>query len=150
MPHAYTSIVTHVIFATKDRAPILPEELDDELHAFVGGILRSLRGGLLAADGWLDHRHLLAWHPASLSVADLARHVKSRSSAWINETRRVRGRFAWQSGYSAFSVSKSNIQTVTDYIAKQKEHHRVVTFQEEWIAFLRKNDITFDSKYTWG
>ncbi|MHB0972156.1 MAG: transposase [Thermoanaerobaculia bacterium] len=150
MPHSFTSLVTHVIFATKERAPMIAVDFEDDLHAYIGGIVRNLGGGVLAIDGWFDHRHVLAWHPPSLAVADLVRELKCRSTDWINAGRRVRGRFGWQSGYSAFRVPRSNIDAVRAYIANQEEHHRTVTFQEEWIAFLRKNEIAFDSKYICG
>jgi REP element-mobilizing transposase RayT len=104
---------------------------------------------MIAADGWFDHCHVLARHPAALSVSDLARLVKTNSSKWIHETWPRLGGFGWQDGYAGFSVGKSEIDRIEAYIRNQKEHHRVETFEEEFVRFLTENGVAFDSKYLW-
>ena len=99
MPNAYTQNTYHVVFSTKDRAPLISPELEPTLYAFIEGIIRDLGCSPLAINGTPDHVHVLARYPSHLSHSDLVRHIKSRSSKWINETNRIAGRFAWQDGY---------------------------------------------------
>lgn len=149
MPHSYTSILTHLVFGTKSRDPLIDAELEPQLNAYIGGIVRNLGGTLIAIDGWFDHRHLLAAHPPTLSVAELARLIKTNSSKWVHETWPSLRGFAWQDGYGGFSVGRGERDRIEAYILNQKEHHRVETFEEEFVRFLEDSGITFDSKYLW-
>ena len=145
MPHTFTNLLTHAIFGTKDRAPLIKAEFRPQLHAYLGGIVRELEGTAFAVNGTVDHVHLLISLPPSLALADAMRVLKTNSSRWVNEERRVP--FAWQAGYSAFSVSRSNAKAVMDYIARQEEHHHKINFREEFITFLRRHEIEFDERY---
>ena len=143
MAHTYTNLLTHVIFSTKDREPLVTASLHDDLLAYLGGIVRQLGGALRAANARADHVHLLCSLPPTVATADALRVVKTNSSRCVHRGRHYTG-FDWQTGYGAFSVSQSLAPAVVQYIRDQEKHHCCVTFQEEFIAFLRKNDIAYD------
>jgi REP element-mobilizing transposase RayT len=149
MPHTYTNLLTHVIFSTKDREPLITASLHDDLLAYLGGIVRELHGALRAANTRPEHVHLLCSLPPTVATADALRVVKTNSSRWVHRDRRLAG-FDWQTGYGAFSVSHSLVPAVVRYIQDQEKHHRRVTFQEEFIAFLKKNGIAYDERYIWS
>ena len=143
MPNSCTCLNYHIIFSTKDRYPFLEARHTERLYAYIGGVIRDLRGALLAAGGMPDHVHLLAsLHPAT-SISDTLRQLKSGSSSWIHDTWPELRKFAWQDGYAAFSVSASAIDDVRAYVAGQAEHHRTRTFQDELRAFLSRHGIAF-------
>jgi REP element-mobilizing transposase RayT len=150
MPHTATNLLVHLIFSTKQRCPLIKPDFERDLHAYLGGIIREIGGAALCINGTADHVHLLVQVPATLSVADMARLIKTNSSRWVHERWPQHRHFAWQTGYGAFSVSESGINAVRDYVARQPEHHRSRSFQEEFRTFLRKNGITFDERYLWG
>ena len=118
MAHTFTNLLTHVIFSTKDRLPLLTPDLRADMLAYLGGIIRKLHGKVTESNARPDHVHLLLSLPPTVAVAEALRVVKSNSSLWVHETRR-RAAFAWQTGYGAFSVSQSNVPTVANYIRKQ-------------------------------
>jgi putative transposase len=149
MPQSFGCLNYHLIFSTKNRSPLLVGDLPARLHAYVGGIVRNENGWLLAAGGMPDHIHLLTALGRESSVADIVRQIKVSSSRWIHETIPDLRAFAWQTGYAAFTVSYSHIETVKRYIANQSDHHRTVTFQEEFLAFLRRHNLEFDEQYLW-
>ncbi len=144
MPSAWTQNYYHIVFSTKSRVPFIVPELESRLHPFMGGIVRDLRCTLLAVNGMPDHVHLLVNYRANLSHSDLLQQVKGRSSKWINETFSHLGHFGWQEGYGGFTVSKSAVETVAEYIANQKEHHKKLDFKAEFLELLRKHGIEFD------
>jgi REP element-mobilizing transposase RayT len=119
------------------------------LYAYVGGIIRNENGTLVAAGGMPDHVHLLISLSRESSMSDILRQIKGSSSKWIHETiPELRG-FAWQAGYAAFAVSYSQIETVKQYIATQADHHQTMTFQQEFLAFLRRHNLEFEERYLW-
>jgi REP element-mobilizing transposase RayT len=149
MPQSFVRMSCHVIFSTKNREPLIPGDFAKQLYEYVGGTCRAKGNTLVAAGGTADHVHLLVSLGKQASVADTVRDIKSSSSAWIHETcPNLRG-FAWQTGYAAFAVSHSNLGEVKKYIAGQQEHHRVHTFQEEFLAFLDRHQIEHDERYIW-
>jgi putative transposase len=147
MAHTYTNILIHALFSTKDRQPWLDEEVKAELFPYLGGAINHLGGQSLLVNGPADHVHLLFVQPASLSLADLMEKAKANSSGWVKTRWPNRKRFAWQTGYTAFSVSQSNLESVKRYKASQETHHRRITFQEEVLAFLKKHEIAYDLRY---
>ena len=147
MAHTFTNLLCHVIFSTKDRLPQIDADLRPRLMAYLGGIVRELNATPVIANGPDDHVHLLVGVPATLAVADLVRVVKANSSRWVHEQLPHRSAFAWQAGYGAFSVSRSNVPAVAAYIARQEEHHRRLSFRDEFITFLRKHGVEYDEKY---
>jgi putative transposase len=150
MSHTYTNLLTHVIFSTKDRRPDLGPDLRPSVFAYVGGIVRELGGTALAINGRDDHLHALIVLPASVSLADAMRVVKTNSSRWIHEKWPQRKAFAWQTGYRAFSVSRSNVDDVVRYIENQEEHRRTVSFQDEFLVFLQRHGVAYDPRYVWN
>jgi REP element-mobilizing transposase RayT len=147
MAHTYTNLLNHIIFSTKDRQPLLAQELKTRLFPYMGGIVKELGGVALSINGPTDHVHMLASLPPTVAPSDFVGKVKANSSGWVHRNFNQYQAFAWQVGYSAFSVSASQKQTVLDYIAGQEEHHRKVSFQEELIAFLKKHEVDYDERY---
>ena len=148
MAHTFANLLTHVIFSTKERQPLISRDLKPDLLAYVGGIVRELQGKCVTANSMPDHVHLLLWLPPSVAIAEALRVVKTNSSRWVHRKSAHRG-FAWQTGYGAFSVSQSNAASVVKYIHEQEKHHQRVTFQEEFIKFLKKNGVHYDERYIW-
>jgi len=144
---AFTSLSYHIIFGTKLRARMIQDTYRERLYEYLGGTIRGLKGHLIEIGGVEDHVHLLTNLSPALAVADVVRDLKANSSRWVNENSLVNGRFEWQKGYSAFTVSYSNIETVRQYIQRQVEHHRTRTFQEEYIEFLKRHGIEFDPRF---
>jgi putative transposase len=149
MPQSFGSLNFHLIFSTKHRLPQITPEIQPGLYEYIGGILRERKSVLLAAGGIPDHIHLLVSLHRELSISDTLRDIKSISSLWVHENFTDHHDFAWQSGYAAFSVSYSNIDAVKTYIAGQAEHHRIKTFQEEYLEFLKRHDMEYDERYIW-
>ena len=149
MPHTYTDVLIHFIFSTKDRAPLIAPEIRATLLAYLGGIVRELKGSPMSINAVADHVHALIRMPSDASPAEMMRVVKTNSSRWVHEQWPQEESFAWQTGYGAFSVSESNVDQVREYIARQEEHHRRMTFQEEFIAFLKRHNIQYDPSYVW-
>lgn len=144
MPSAFTQNFYHVVFSTRRRANLIKPDLEVRLYPFIGGILRDLRCQLLAINGMPDHVHLLIRYRADLSHSDMLRHIKGRSSKWINESFPAIAPFAWQQGYGGFTVSMSVVPQVAEYIARQKEHHKSQDFRSEFLELLRRHEIEFD------
>ena len=144
MANTFINLLVHVVFSTKDREPLITADLKPELEKYVGGILRNEGHTLLEVGAMPDHLHLLIKIRADASVSDVVRVIKANSSKWAAD--RVPN-FAWQGGYGAFSVSESQVETIRDYIRRQEEHHRTVTFQEEYVKFLNRHGIAFEERY---
>jgi len=149
MAHTYTDLLVHVIFSTKERVPSLDEKLRSRLFPYMGGIVRELGGAALLINGPTDHVHILELLPAKTALSEMIGKVKANSSGWVHREFTEKQAFAWQTGYAAFSVSHSQKESVLDYIAKQEEHHRKMSFQEELIAFLKKHEIEYEERYLW-
>jgi REP element-mobilizing transposase RayT len=144
MSHTYSQNYLHVVFSTKERKRLISPSMQPKLWAYMAGIARNHDFLVLANGGIEDHVHLLIQLPPVLSLAKAVSLLKSNSSSWMSEHGMS---FAWQEGYGAFSVSASNMATVKRYIANQEKHHRRRTFEDEFIALLKKHDIPFDPKY---
>jgi putative transposase len=147
MAHSYTNLLIHVVFSTAERRPLIAAELKPELFAYMGGIIKSVRGKPLLINGPRDHVHALLVAPPTLSVSDLMEKLKANSSKWVHKHWAERKSFAWQAGYAAFSVSQSRLNDVRSYIANQEEHHRKLTYQEEILALLKKHGIECDARF---
>lgn len=147
MPGTYSQLLLHVVFSTKGRTAWISSEVAQRLYPYIGGIVRAEKGVLYDIGGVEDHVHLyLRWRTDG-SVSDLMRTVKARSSKWVHDTFPSLAAFAWQEGYSVFSVSKSQQEAVKKYIAQQEEHHKKVDFKSELLRILRAHGIEFDEKY---
>jgi putative transposase len=149
MSQSLIQIMLHVVFSTKNRESWLQDEIRDELHAYIGGIIKNRGGVLLKAGSVSDHIHLLMALPRTCSAAEMVKHIKVDSSKWIKSKSVSYHKFYWQSGYGVFSISPSHERVVGDYIANQADHHRVVTFQDEYRRILKKYGVQFDEHYVW-
>ena len=149
MPSTYTNLLYHIVFSTKDRRPFINAKLREELHPYIGGIILDAGGKPIEIGGIADHVHILAKLPATLALSDALRLIKSNSSKWAGERSDLVRMFAWQTGYAAFTVSKSQARNVREYIQNQERHHRRKTFKQELVSLLKKNDIEYDERYLW-
>ena len=149
MPQSLSSILIHLIFSTKNREPFITPAIETELHPYMAKIFRELKSPSLAINGVSDHVHVLFSLARVIKVADLLQEVKTETSKWIKTKGPEFKNFHWQSGYGAFSIGQSQVEEVKRYIHSQKEHHRRVTFQEEYRKFLNAYGIDFDERYVW-
>jgi putative transposase len=147
MGRTLTNLLTHVVFSTKERAPFISKDLKPRLLPYMGGIIRELGGSTLDIDGARDHVHLLIKLPPAVSMSDAMRALKSNSSSWVRDN--FTRQFGWQSGFGAFSVSKSQIDIVSGYIKGQEEHHKRIDFKGEFISLLEKHEIEYDERFIW-
>jgi putative transposase len=149
MSGKYLSLLVHFTWSTKTRQPWLEPDMRNDLYSYIGGIMNNKQAKLISAGGMYDHIHLYASMPSTISVADFVNAVKSNSFRWIHESYGRLRDFAWQEGYGAFSVSKSEETKVVRYISNQEKHHRKRTFKEELIGLLQKHEIPYDNRYIW-
>ena len=147
MSHSYSNNHVLVVYSTKDRKNLIPTGLEKQLYSFIASIAREHKIPLLAAGGMPNHIHLLFLLPATLSLASAINLFKTNSSRLLHEHGLV---FQWQNGYGAFSVSVSQLDKVTDYIRNQPDHHKKMTFEQEFLALLKKAGIPYDPKYLLG
>jgi putative transposase len=150
MANTYSSLHYHLVFSTKNRVPYFTHDIEQRVWAYIGGVARKHKMTALQVGGFDDHIHALVMAPPILSPSQIAQCLKGDSSKWIHETFPELRDFAWQEGYGAFTVSKSNLESVVSYIQKQREHHRQRSFQEEYLDFLQKHGIEYDERYVWG
>ena len=149
MPRSYTNLIYHIVFATKNRAPLITPDRKERLYEYIGGIVRGLGGILLGINGIEDHIHILVKLRPDKSVSDVLRDLKSNSSGWMHDVFPDARDFSWQNGYGAFTVSVSQIDGVRRYIADQEIHHAARSFEDEFVRLLEKNGVEFDRKYLW-
>jgi putative transposase len=149
MAHTYTDLISHIVFSTKDRRASLTKEMKPRLFAYMTGICEKLKSKAYIINGPEDHAHALVSIAPSLSTSEFLEKFKANSSRWVNDEFKG-ARFAWQPGYAAFTVSRSNFQSVYDYIANQEKHHQKMTFKQELIALLQKHGIEYDERYLWN
>jgi REP element-mobilizing transposase RayT len=150
MAQSLSRLWTHLIFSTKDRFPFLGDKvLRSEMHAYLAEVLRTHDCETLIVGGVEDHTHSLFALSRTHSIASVVKEVKRTSSSWIKTTSRKLSKFHWQGGYGAFSLSQSNLTDVIRYIENQEGHHKRVTFQDEYRAFLKAYGVEFDERYVW-
>ena len=149
MPQSLAKIYVHVVFSTKHRERCLPNELKTDLHSYMGGTLNGLGSTPVEINSEPDHIHALFPLSRTVTLSETVGTLKTSSNNWLRGKSAHLGQFHWQGGYGAFSVSHSGIQEVRAYICDQQEHHKRVTFQDEFRAFLRRYEVDFDEKYVW-
>ena len=147
MPQSYCSLVYHIVYSTKDRRSWLNGEVRQRAHEYLGGTIRREGGAALIVNGPADHVHILARLRQDKAVSDVVRALKANSSGWL---RAKFADFREQTGYAAFSVSKSDVPKVRRYIANQEAHHKKRTFKEELVALLQAHRIEYDERYLWS
>ena len=150
MANTYYSLHYHLIFSTKNRVAYLKPEIEQRVWAYIGGVARQHKMTALQVGGFDDHIHALVMAPPTIAPSQIAQWLKGDSSRWIHETFPDLQDFAWQEGYGAFTVSKSNLEAIAGYIQKQREHHQRKSFQEEYRELLQNLGIQYDERYLWG
>jgi REP element-mobilizing transposase RayT len=150
MPQSLAKIIAHTVFSTKDRRPFLRDKpLREELHRYLGGILTNLDCQPVIIGGVEDHVHILSTLARTCAAAEMVKEVKRGSSLWLKSKSPGLHDFAWQNGYGVFSIGFSQVEMVRNYIAGQEEHHRKISFQDEFREFLKCYDVEFDERYVW-
>ncbi|MFY9823283.1 MAG: IS200/IS605 family transposase [Thermoanaerobaculia bacterium] len=149
MASTFINLLFHIVFSTKDRLPLIHGNLREPLYEYMGGIIRGEGGILLEIGGVPDHVHLIAKSKADIALSGLVGRIKAGSSKWHNKKNNG-GRFEWQIGYGAFSVSESQVSIVRRYIQTQEAHHARVSFKDELIVLLKKHRIEYDERYLLG
>lgn len=143
MGHSYSQIFIHLVFSTKQRAPIISPEFEEKLNSYIINSGKKFDMQVLAIGGTENHLHVLLILPPKLSVSEAARIIKGGSSKWINDQFMEERKFRWQRGYGAFSINKSLVPTTIKYIKNQKEHHQSISYQEEFTKFLDRHKIDY-------
>ncbi|MCD4727852.1 MAG: IS200/IS605 family transposase [Pirellulales bacterium] len=149
MGSTLTNLVYHVIFSTRSREQFIVPEIRNELHHYMGGIIKGEGGVLIQAGGTSDHIHIVIRLKPVHALSEMMQKIKGNSSKWINEHQRLNNKFAWQVGYGAFTVSESQIQAVIRYVREQEAHHRKQTFKKEFDWILKRHRVEYDERYIW-
>jgi REP element-mobilizing transposase RayT len=149
MPQSLAKIYIHLVFSTKNRERSIPDEIRADLHAYIGGILNQLGCSPVEINSEPDHAHLLFVMTRTETLSNIAGKIKKSSNDWLRTRGASFARFYWQGGYGAFSVSQSAVEDVRGYIRNQREHHKQVSFQDEFRAFLKRYEIDFNEQYVW-
>jgi REP element-mobilizing transposase RayT len=149
MSHTYCCSLFHAVFSTKDRRNTITPDVQPRLWQYIGGIAHNHGTKALPVGGSDDHVHILLSIPSTITIADAMRIIRSESSRWMHVTCGLQG-FEWLEGYGAFSIGSSQKQATLAYIAGQEKHHRKIDFHAKFLAFLKKNQVEYDSRYVWG
>ncbi|WP_367391358.1 IS200/IS605 family transposase [Lewinella sp. LCG006] len=139
----------HIVFSTKYRQPLIQPYFENELHAYLGGICKSLDCPVLAVGGYTDHVHILTMLSKNIPLAELLQKLKANSSKWIKSKHPSLDEFYWQNGYGAFSVNPKQVGIVIRYIQNQKAHHTKKDFKTEYYSLLKQHEVSFDERYVW-
>jgi len=140
----------HLIFSTKNRVPFLRTAIRADLHGYLAGIFKNCDSPAIIVGSVDDHVHALFVLSKNHPLSKVVEEVKRGSSKWLKTKGTDFADFAWQNGYGAFSVSPSLLESVREYIARQEEHHRKVSFQDEFREFCRRHGVELDERYVWG
>ena len=150
MANTYTAVHVHLVFSTKNRERWITPEIEDAVWSYLGGICRTHGIKALHIGGVEDHVHLLVGLPPTVALSECMRRLKGESSKWISEKWPAMRGFSWQDGYGAFSIGKSQVADTIRYIGRQREHHAVTTFEEEYRKFVVMHDLPVDERYLLG
>jgi REP element-mobilizing transposase RayT len=149
MPQSLSYLLIHIVFSTKDRAPVLDASIHPALHAYLATVARNADCECYRVGGVADHVHLAIRLARTITTAKLMESLKTSSSKWLKTQSPALTAFAWQRGYGAFSVGPSDLDALRNYIDTQDEHHRKRSFQEEYRALLTQYGIEYDERYVW-
>jgi REP element-mobilizing transposase RayT len=149
MSQSLVKNLLHLVYSTKHRAPSISSDIRNDLYAYQAGIFDKWDSPALVIGGVNDHVHALFSLSKNYALSKVVEEVKKGSSKWMKTEVGAVDDFQWQAGYSAFSVSQSNVGTVGHYIENQEEHHRKLTLQEELRILFKKHGIDFDERYVW-
>ena len=146
MPQSLSLVLVHIVFSTKNRKPVLTPAIERELHPYLASIFNACRCQALEVGGADDHVHILSSLTRTITIADLLETVKKSSSKWIKTKGPQFQWFHWQDGYGAFSIGRSGEAALRRYIVSQREHHKRITFQDEYREFLKKYNVHYDER----
>ena len=149
MPQSLVQAYLHIVFSTKNRRPDLKGDICEKTHAYLVGVCKNLGVDAIRVGGVEDHVHLCCRMSKVLTISKLIAELKRDSSKWLKKQNNSLGRFYWQSGYGAFSISPSHVGGLVKYIANQKEHHKCESFQDEFRRLCGKYKVEFDERYVW-
>ena len=149
MPQSLYKMLAHIVYSTKNRVDLIAPGIEDGLFGYMHGIAENNGAKLILANGTANHVHLLVSLPKKIDIPELIGDMKRDSSSWIKKQDSIFSNFYWQKGYGAFSIGQSQVETVSGYIKRQKEHHKKQDFKDEYRALLNKYEVDFDEKYVW-
>ena len=149
MPHSLVKLLVHIVFSTKNRADLIAPEIENSLFGYIHGIVENNGSKLIVGNGTANHIHLLVSVGKKTDIPNLIGDIKRGSSVWIKKQDRKFKGFYWQTGYGAFSIGQSQVETVVNYIERQKEHHKKQDFKDEFRMLLAKYEIEYDERYVW-
>lgn len=147
MSGTFSQIYIQIVFAVKHRNYLIQSSWEEELYKYITGIIQNKEQKVLAINGMPDHIHIFIGMKPSCCISDLVREIKKSSTNFINEKKFLEFKFNWQEGYGAFSYSHSHIDRVVKYIMNQKDHHKKVSFKDEFEDYMRSYEIEFQEKY---
>ena len=147
MANTYHQMYVQAVFAVKYRAAVIEDSWKPKLLGVIGNLINETGCKSIIINGVEDHVHCFFGLKPSISVSDVLKNSKSKSSKWLNESHLLSSRFEWQVGFGAFSYSNSAIGNVFRYIQNQEAHHRKETFRDEYIKLLKKHKVEYDEKY---
>jgi REP element-mobilizing transposase RayT len=146
-PGTFSQIYIQFVFAVKGRQSLISEKWEEDLYKYISGLVSNKSQKVLAINGAYDHLHILIGTKLSCCPSDLLREIKKSTNTWINENNLTKSKFSWQAGGAGFSYSKSHVDGVIKYINNQKEHHKKVTFKDEYLKILRDQEVEFKNEY---
>ena len=149
MSQSLSKLYIHAIFHVKHNQSLIKPEHDNQLYAYMGGVIKLSNSIPIAINGTENHIHILCIMSKNISLADFMEQIKSNSSRWIKTLDTHYREFAWQGGYAGYSVSQSQVNVVKKYIENQKVHHQTTSFQDEYLQFLQKNEVNYNEDYLW-
>jgi REP element-mobilizing transposase RayT len=149
MAQSLSNVLLHLVFSTKNRRPWINIQVEEEMFRYIAGICRDQHCPSHKIGGTDDHIHIACSLARTMPISTLLEEIKTNSSKWIKTKGEPYGGFAWQNGYGAFSIGQSQLDDLRRYIANQREHHRHVSFQEEYRSLLAKYRVEFDERYVW-
>jgi len=149
MGQSLTNIIVHIVFSTKYRVPLIKKSIQTDIYSYMGGILNKLECNPLIINGTENHIHILCIQSKNIALAKLVEEIKKRTSQWIKTKDASLKKFYWQDGYSAFSVSASQLDRAKSYIQNQEAHHQKRDFKTELRIFLEGSGVEYDERYLW-
>ncbi|MBA3706416.1 MAG: IS200/IS605 family transposase [Bacteroidetes bacterium] len=147
MADTYTQLFYHVVFAVRNRESLIVPGIKDDLYKYITGIITNQKQKLFIINGMPDHVHILLNCKPNMNLSNNIKEIKEHSTKFINEKKVLKGKFYWQEGFGAFTVSKKDVSIILNYIKNQEEHHKKKTFREEYLEFLKENEIEFKEEY---
>ncbi|MGK2864358.1 MAG: IS200/IS605 family transposase [Chitinophagaceae bacterium] len=147
MPGTFSQIYIQIVFAVKGRENLIANSWKTELHKYIAGIIKGKGQKPIIVNGMPDHIHVFVGLKPVMAISDLVRDIKNNATNFVNDQHFVKGKFAWQESYGAFSYSHSHIERVYNYILNQEKHHQEKTFKQEYTDFLKNFEIEYDEKY---